>query len=365
MAQTQDVVVIGAGVVGLAVARALALDGCDVLIIERNGAIGMEVSSRNSEVIHAGIYYPKGSLKAQLCVRGKALMYDYLRERALPHQQCGKLLVATDRSQIAVLQDYQARALANGIGDLPWVDAADIREREPDVECVAALESKSTGIVDSHALMISLHGDFESAGGAIAFQTEVLRLAQGSTGITIETNEMELDARLVVNCAGLDAPGLIQTIKPDSPHKTHLAKGHYYSLSGKSPFSQLIYPIASAGGLGVHVTLDLNGSARFGPDIQWIDSQDYSFDTSACEEFEAAIRRYYPALDASRLTPAYTGIRPKIVGPGENAADFVIETQKEHGVGGLINLIGIESPGLTSSLAIGEYVSACANKLTR
>lgn len=354
-----DAVVIGAGVVGLASARALALAGLDVVVLERHRQIGTETSSRNSEVIHAGIYYPGGSRKADLCVRGKALLYRYCAEHGVPHRRCGKIIVASSEAQVPVLRDYQAQAERNGVAPLPWLEAGEVAELEPEVQAVAGVLSESTGIIDSHAYMLALQGDLEAAGGMIAFDTAVTGLAPVSGGLRVQTAELELEARWVVNAAGLEAPGVAGWLTADAP-RAYYARGHYYVYEGRAPFSRLVYPVAEAGGLGVHVTLDLGGQARFGPDVVWVDGVDYTFDDGRRADFESAIRCYFPGLDPDRLHPGYTGIRPKISGPGEPAADFRIDGPAEHGVAGLINLLGIESPGLTASLAIGEVVADIA-----
>jgi len=355
-----DAVVIGAGVVGLAVARRLALAGREVMILERHDAIGTEVSARNSEVIHAGLYYPTGSLRARLCVQGKEQLYRYLAERNLPHQNCGKIVVAVNDEQKQELEKYRQQATINRAGDLIPLSATDIKALEPEVEAVAGVLSPTTGIIDSHAYMLSLQGDLEAAGGMVVLSTNVDRLQPGSAGVTVHTSELVLQTRLLVNCAGLSAP-LVASTCMLAPTPFY-ARGRYYTYSGRSPFKRLVYPLPEPGGLGVHVTLDLAGQARFGPDVAWIDSVDYTFDDSARDQFAAAIRRYYPALDVARLQPGYTGVRPKITGPGMSAADFRIDGPADHGVGGLVNLFGIESPGLTSSLAIGEYVHQLANR---
>ncbi len=353
-----DVVVVGAGVIGLACARSLARAGLEVLVLERHGRIGSETSSRNSEVIHAGIYYPAGSLKAALCVRGKALLYDYCATHHVPHQRCGKIIVASNAAQIPVLRSYQAQARQNGAGELTWLSGDQVTALEPAVRAEAGVYSASTGIIDSHAYMLALQGDLEAAGGAVALATEVLGLVRTSAGIRVCTADLELETRWLVNAGGLAAPGIAAWLCAAPP--AHYARGRYYVYEGAAPFSRLVYPVAEAGGLGVHVTLDLAGQARFGPDVAWVDDIDYHFDDSRREDFEAAIRRYFPGLDARRLHPGYTGIRPKISGPGETAADFRIDGPAQHAVPGLINLLGIESPGLTASLAIAERVAAMA-----
>lgn len=360
MAETVDAVVIGAGVVGLAVARALALVGRDVLVLERNNRIGAETSSRNSEVIHAGIYYPPGSLKARLCRDGKHMLYAYCAERGIGHRQCGKLIVAGDDGQRPALSKIISCAEANGVTDLELLTADACIAREPEVRAVGGLFSPSTGIIDSHDFMTSLQGDLEAAGGMVVLNTAVTDVAIKVGQLTVVTGgpeAMTLRPRSLVNAAGLGAPALAGGIVRDVP-PLHLAIGHYYALSGKSPFRHLVYPLPADGGLGVHVTLDLAGQARFGPDVRWIEGVDYSFDDTRRDDFIDAIRTYYPGLDSARLSPAYTGIRPKLVGPGEAAADFRIDGPDRHGVDGLVNLFGIESPGLTAALAIADEVCA-------
>ena len=366
-----DVVVIGAGVVGLAVARALALQGREVMVLERAEAIGTGTSSRNSEVIHAGIYYPAGSLKARLCVRGKALLYDYCAARSIGHRRCGKLIVATDDAQAKALSGIQARAAANGVNDLVWLTGEQARALEPQLVCVAALHSPSTGIVDSHGLMLSLLGDLENAGGLLAIGSGVSGIDCTGTGtgtgmgaglVLTADDGTEIAARVVVNAAGLQAPALASRFKGLASSfipKAFFAKGNYFTLSGRSPFSHLIYPVPEAAGLGVHLTLDLGGQAKFGPDVQWTDrADDLVVDPARGDAFYAEVRKYWPALPDEALIVGYAGIRPKISGPGVAAADFLIQGPTQHGVAGLVNLFGIESPGLTSCLAIGEHVAA-------
>lgn len=355
--------VIGAGVVGLAVARELALAGREVILLERAEAIGTECSSRNSEVIHAGIYYPPGSLKARLCVEGRRLLYRYCAERGIPHARLGKLLVAAAPAEVPALEGYARTAAANGVEQLEWLDPAAAAALEPAVRCVAALHSPATGIVDSHALMLALEGDAAGAGAVTVLKSPVERGAARGGGIDLYVGGAEPTAircAAVVNCAGLAAPAVARAIAglpADRVPRAFFAKGHYFTLAGRSPFRRLIYPVPEAGGLGVHVTLDLAGRARFGPDVSWIDSVDYGFDGSRAERFYAAIRRYYPGLADGALAPGYTGVRPKISGPGEPAADFVIQGPADHGVAGLVNLFGIESPGLTAALAIAREVA--------
>jgi L-2-hydroxyglutarate oxidase LhgO len=362
MAEHIDCVVVGAGVVGLAVARELALAGREVIVLEAAESIGTHTSSRNSEVIHAGLYYPKGSLKARLCIEGKHRLYAYCAERGIPHQRIGKVVVASDESEIPAVQSYVSKAQANGVDDLEWLSAAQLHELEPAVRCVAGFLSPSTGIIDSHALMLALQGDAENHGATVVFHSPVENGEAGTQGIELQVGGAEpltLTCTTVVNCAGLFAPNVARSIRgmpPQSIPPQYFAKAHYYTLSGRSPFRRLVYPVATNAFLGVHVTLDLGGQARFGPDVAWIDGVDYSFDHAREPLFYAAIRRYYPGLKDGALQPGYTGIRPKISGPQEPAADFLIQGPQQHGVPGLVNLYGIESPGLTAALAIGEHV---------
>lgn len=358
-----ECIVIGAGVVGLACGAAIARSGREVLVLEAESAIGLHASSRNSEVIHAGIYYPQGSLKAELCRRGKEQLYAYAEDRKLPHKRLGKLIVATCADQIGQLDEIRARAAANGVTDLRMLDRAEAQEMEPAVECQAALHSPSTGIIDSHALMLSLQADLEEAGGMVVLRTPITGCSDESGGFIVETAGEEclrLRARQVVNCAGMMAPQVARHfagLDTSTIPEPHFSIGHYYRLAGPSPCKRLVYPVPEKGGLGVHLTLDLGGQARFGPDVRWIDEIDYRFDDSRADEFVAAIRTYLPGIDREILSADYTGIRPKIVGPGQPAADFRIDGLQAHGVAGLVNLFGIESPGLTSSLAIADYVA--------
>lgn len=357
-----DCVVVGAGVVGLAVARALALAGREVLVLEACAAIGTQTSSRSSEVIHAGMYYPTGSLKAQLCVCGNRLLYAYCRQRDVAHRRCGKFIVATTVEQLAQLDAIQARALANGVTDMVVLDSHQAQAAEPALRCVGALQSPSTGIVDSHALMLSLLADLESAGGILALNSPLALAEIDDDAIElIAADGTRLRATSVVNAAGLQAPALaarFQGLAPQHVPTAYYAKGNYFTLAARSPFSHLIYPVPEAAGLGVHLTLDLAGQARFGPDVQWVDMPvDTAVDAARGDVFYAEVRKYWPTLPNNVLQPAYAGIRPKISGPGEPAADFCIQGPKDHGVAGLVNLFGIESPGLTSCLAIAEMVS--------
>lgn len=369
--QQIDAVVIGAGVVGLACARALALAGHETVVLERHGAIGTEVSARNSEVIHAGIYYPQGSLKARLCVEGRARLYEYLEKRGLPHRKCGKLIVAADEAQLAELGGIAARARANGVSDIRELTGAEARALEPALKAKAALLSPSTGILDAHAFMLSLQGEFEDAGGAIAFHSTVTRVTRDGDGFIVHVSGAEdtrLRTRIVVNAGGLRAPALAARIEGlDAAHvpQAHFAKGNYFSLTGRAPFTRLIYPVPEAAGLGVHLTLDMGGQARFGPDVEWIEvpegaEPDYAVRPERGAGFYDAIRRYWPGLKDGALQPAYSGVRPKVTGPGEAAADFILSGPEAHGIAGLVNLFGIESPGLTSSLAIADEVVAMA-----
>ena len=357
-----DCIVIGAGVVGLAVARALALQRREVMVLEAANAIGTGTSSRNSEVIHAGIYYPQGSLKAELCVQGKQMLYDYCNERGIGHSRCGKLIVATTESQVAQLKGIIAKAAANRVNDLVLISREQALSMEPQLECVAAVHSPSTGIVDSHALMLSLQGDIENSGGFSVLNTVVAQLICAQAAIkVISSDGTELAAKTVINAAGLNAPQVARCIKGlDANHvpQTFWAKGNYFTLSGKSPFSRLIYPVPEAAGLGVHLTIDLGGQAKFGPDVEWVESQDdLLVDPSRGDAFYAEVRKYWPGLKDGALQAGYAGMRPKLQGPGVPAGDFVIQGEAVHGLPGLVNLFGIESPGLTSSLAIGERVS--------
>ncbi|WP_345796436.1 NAD(P)/FAD-dependent oxidoreductase [Castellaniella sp. MT123] len=365
MTDTVDCLVIGAGVVGLAVARACAQAGLETLVAEAQDAIGTGTSSRNSEVIHAGIYYPQGSLKARLCVQGRPLLYDYCESHGVAYRRCGKLIVATHNSQIDTLRRIATSAAVNGVDDLCWLDRSQAQAREPELRCVAALESPSTGIIDSHGLMLALRGDLEQAGGLLALRSPVLggqAQPRGEPGILLRIGggePMEIIARHVINCAGLRAQTVaasIHGLSPASIPTGRYAKGNYYALSGKTPFTRLIYPVPEPGGLGVHLTLDLGGQARFGPDVEWIDAIDYTVDPARADSFYTAIRRYWPDLPDGALHPGYAGIRPKLVVPAGQDADFVIQDATGYGVPGLINLYGIESPGLTSCLAIAQEV---------
>ncbi len=347
--------------VGLAVARALALQGREVMVLEAADGIGTGTSSRNSEVIHAGIYYPQGSLKARLCVQGKQLLYDYCAERGIGHSRCGKLIVATSPPQVAQLQAIIAKAATNGVNDLVMLTQAQAKAMEPHLACEAAVLSPSTGIVDSHALMLALQGDLENAGGIVALNSPLaLARCEESAIILVAQDGTELKAGTVVNAAGLQAQALakrFEGLPAQHVPPSFYAKGNYFTLSGRSPFSRLIYPVPEAAGLGVHLTIDLGGQAKFGPDVQWVDSpDDLVVDAARGEAFYAEVRKYWPALADGALIPGYAGIRPKIQAPHEAASDFLIQGPADHGVTGLVNLFGIESPGLTSSLAMGALV---------
>ena len=354
-----DAVVIGAGIVGLAVARELAVAGREVVILEAEDAIGTHTSSRNSEVIHAGIYYPKGSLKARACVAGKHLLYEYCAAHGVPHRRCGKLIVATDPAQLDELATIRSRAHANGVTDVDWIAKEAVAKMEPELFCVGALHSPSTGIIDSHALMLAYLGDAEAHGAMLALKTPLLGAEVGADGIVLHTNEMTIKTSVLVNSAGLRAPTVARSIEGYPRHMApgeFYAKGNYYSLTRRSPFSRLVYPVPEPGGLGVHVTLDMGGQARFGPDVEWVDRISYDVDPRRAERFYAAIRRYWPGLPDGALAPGYSGIRPKTAGPKEPAPDFEIQGPKQHGVRGLVQMFGIESPGLTASLALARTV---------
>ncbi len=363
MSEKIDCAVIGAGVVGLAVARLLAMAGREVLIVERAESIGTGTSSRNSEVIHAGIYYPRDSLKADLCVRGRILLYRYLEEHAIDHQRCGKLIVATGEKQIPDLETLNLKARANGIDDLQFIGADAARDLEPELYCVAALLSPSTGIMDSHGYMLSLLGDAENNGATLALHSAVTGGRVTGRGIMIDVESdgesISLDCTTVINSAGLGAQAIAASLHgmPQSMiPPLYLAKGNYFSLPGKAPFRHLVYPVPEEAGLGIHYTRDLGGQGKFGPDVEWIETIDYGVDPERGARFYDAIRNYWPQLPDSALNPAYCGVRPKIQAPGENAADFVIQGGADHGIPGLVNLYGIESPGLTASLAIAREV---------
>ncbi|AAQ57814.1 NAD(P)/FAD-dependent oxidoreductase [Chromobacterium violaceum] len=356
-----ECVVIGAGVVGLAVARAQAQAGREVVIVEAEPAMGLHASSRNSEVIHAGLYYPAGSMKARLCVAGRDALYRYCAERAIPHRRLGKLIVASRESQLARLDALEAQARANGVADIRRLTASEARALEPALDCAAALLSPSTGIVDSHALMLSLLADAEAAGAQLALASPVEGGEVTPDGVALRVAGMALLAKRVVNAAGLFAPDVARAIaglRADSIPQARYARGVYFSLQGRAPFSRLVYPLPEAGGLGSHLTLDLAGQARFGPDVEWVDGVDYRVDPARADAFYRAVRAWWPQLPDGALAPGYAGIRAKIAGPGQPDADFVIQGPAVHGAPGLVNLFGIESPGLTSCLAIADAALA-------
>ena len=363
MAETIDCAVIGAGVVGLAVARKLAMTGREVVVLEAEEHFGTHTSSRNSEVIHAGIYYPTGSLKARLCFAGRNALYRYCAEHDVNHRRIGKVIVACDESELAGLEKYKKQAELNGCSDLRMLSAAELAELEPNVKGVGGFLSPSTGIIDAHGLMLSYLGDTETHGGALAVASPVMSGEVTREGIVLRVasaEPVELVCKTVVNSAGFHAQAVARSIAgipAATIPPTHYAIGHYYTLAGKSPFNRLVYPVARPDWLGVHVTIDLGGQVKFGPDFAWIDRIDYRFDESREAAFYTAIRHYYPGLPDGALQPGYTGIRPKIHGPSEPAPDFLIQGPREHGVPGLVNLYGIESPGLTSSLAIADHVN--------
>ena len=364
-----DAVVVGAGAVGLAVARELALRGLETIVLEAESGIGNGISSRNSEVIHAGIYDAAGSLKAGLCVAGRRLIYPYCETHGVGHRRCGKLVVAATPAQVETLRSIERRAVANGVEGLRWLSGAEARELEPALHGEAALLSTATGIIDSHALMLAYLGDLERAGGAIVLRSPVERAVVSGNGFVLSVGgraPFEIEAGVLVNACGLHAQSFahrIDGLNPAQVPGSWFAKGNYYALAGRSPFTHLIYPVPEPGGLGVHLTLDLAGQARFGPDVEWLaakspDEIDYAVDPARSTLFYAAIRRYWPGLKDAALAPAYSGVRPKLQGPGQPASDFVLQGPEAHGVAGLMNLFGIESPGLTASLGVAAEVAA-------
>ncbi|XSG82649.1 MAG: NAD(P)/FAD-dependent oxidoreductase [Methyloligella sp. ZOD6] len=368
MAPDVDTIVIGGGVVGLAIGRALAKTGRELLLLERHASIGMEASSRNSEVIHAGLYYPPGSLRAKLCVQGRRMLYDYAKERSIPMQRCGKIIVATSAAEIPNLKMLKVNGARNGVDDLLELTGHEVRAMEPEIHSVAALLSPSSGIIDSHELMVALEGDLAESGGQAVFNTNVDRLERQGELFSIATSEngrsFTVTCRRLVIAAGLESSRLARNLLYPGPYeipKTYPVKGHYFSFAGTSPFKHLIYPMPSGAWLGVHATLDLAGRLKFGPDNQWVERPDYNFDEQGgarLARFEQAIRLYWPNLPENALYPDYVGIRAKIYPEGAPAADFRIDGPEAHGMPGLVALYGIESPGLTSSMAIAEHVAA-------
>ena len=366
-----DCVVIGAGVIGLAVAREMALQGRETILLERESTFGTISSARNSEVIHAGIYYPKDSLKAKLCVEGNRMLYEYCRSHHVATQPYGKLIVASDESQVNDLQAILYKAQQNNVPEIKMLTGEQAKSMEPELQCSAALLSASTGIVDSHGFMLSLLGGFEDAGGMIAYQSPLISAkpigSKAQDGFELEiggADGMKIQTKLLINCAGMSAPAIakkIEGLAQEQIPKAYFAKGNYFSLSGKSPFKHLIYPIPEPGGLGVHLTLDMGGQAKFGPDVEWLEIDDenqidYTVNPKRGDGFYAAVRKYWPGLKDNALQPDYSGVRAKIVQPNSPAGDFCFNTPKDHGLEGLFNLYGFESPGLTSSLAIAKYL---------
>ena len=359
-----QILIVGAGVIGLAAARAAALAGHDVTVAEAAGAIGTGISSRNSEVIHAGMYYPTGSLRARHCTRGRRMLYDYCTSHGVPHRKCGKLIVATDAAEAAKVESIHAQGLRNGVEGLTLIDGAQARALEPALSCIGALHSAETGIIDTHAFMLALRGDLEDRGGMIAFGTTVENLERTSRGWRVrfggkEAGTLEVDA--VVNAAGLGAQALTRRTAGYPAERVPpliLCKGNYFTYAGRPVFSRLIYPVPVDGGIGIHVTLDMAGQMRFGPDVEWLEREDYAIDPARADAFYARIRGYWPDLPDRSLLPGYSGIRPKLSGPGAPVADFMIEGPAQHGLPGLVALFGIESPGLTSSLSIADEVIA-------
>lgn len=369
-----ETVVVGAGVVGLATAEALVAAGHEVIVLERHGGIGQETSSRSSEVIHAGLYYPPGSLKARLCVAGRERLYAFARENGVPHVRYGKLVVATSEDEVAALDKLERTARANGVTDVVRLDRHGVQAREPEITAVAALWSPSTGVIDSHALMLALEGHIREGGGSVVLRTSVADLAERENGVLAITTESAdgeravLTAKHLVLAAGLGASRLGEAMGGKTgyrPPRTYPARGHYYELDGKAPFRHLVYPMPREAWLGIHLTLDVAGRAKFGPDLEWQSEPSYVFDEeegARRKRFVQDIRRYWPALAENRLSPGYVGVRPKIYAPGEPAPDFQIHAERDHGVPGLVALYGIESPGLTSALAIGAHVAGILRK---
>ncbi|MGR4865486.1 NAD(P)/FAD-dependent oxidoreductase [Caulobacter sp. LARHSG274] len=358
-----ETVVIGAGVIGLACAAELARRGHEVLVLESQDIIGGGISSRNSEVVHGGMYYPEGSLKAKHCVAGRRLIYEYCADRSVAHRKATKLIVATSESEVAKLESIAAQGGRNGVEGLEWLDGHQALALEPALSCLTAILSRETGIVDTHGLMLALQGEIEDAGGTVVFRTPVVGVAHAGGGFIVRTGgaePFEVTARVLVNAAGLQAPAValgVEGLESWHAPRQWLAKGNYFSYAGPPAFSRLIYPAPVDGGLGTHVTIDLAGRMRFGPDVEWVDSESYAVNDDRADGFYGAIRRYWPGLPEGSLVPDYAGIRPKLTGPGGDAADFVLQGPEIHGLAGLVNLFGIESPGLTSALSIAREVA--------
>jgi L-2-hydroxyglutarate oxidase LhgO len=358
-----ETVVVGAGVIGLSIARALSAQGREVVVLEREDGIGQATSSRNSEVIHAGLYYTPRSLKARLCVEGRHALYQYCAERGVSHRRCGKLVVATSHDEDAALQLLFERATSNGVEDIELIGGARLKAMEPELRATGALLSGTTGIVDAHALMLSLQGDAENAGATVQCRTPVMGGTLEASSIRLRTggdDPAEIETDLLINAGGLgawDVSAGLAGLDPATIPSHRLAKGSYFAMSGRAPFDRLIYPVPVAGGLGIHLTFDLGGQARFGPDVEWVEAIDYGVDPARADFFYDAIRRYWPGMPDGVLAPAYAGIRPRTTGPGGTPGDFVIQGPKQTGHPGYIALYGIDSPGLTASLAIGDYVA--------
>ncbi|WP_237762279.1 NAD(P)/FAD-dependent oxidoreductase [Legionella shakespearei] len=355
-----ECVVVGAGVIGLAIARSLSQSGMDLIIMESNNAIGTETSSRNSEVIHAGIYYSHNSLKARACVQGRQMLYEFCQSHSVPFKQCGKLIVANTELQKQELSILRQKALRNGVSDIVEMTALEVSHLEPDIHCLGALFSPSTGIIDSHSLMLAYLGDAEAAGAMLALNCSLKKVIYTGQDFELYTDQIKIKTNILINSTGLHAShvaAMIEGFPEDKIPKTYFAKGNYYSLSGASPFKHLIYPVPEPGGLGVHLTLDLAGQVRFGPDVEWVDQINYNVDPKRADSFYSSVRHYWPSLPDHALQPSYSGIRPKLSGPNGAATDFIIQGANDHGIPGLVNLFGIESPGLTSSLYLAEKVA--------